>query len=98
MISLAQPASVTTIRLRKWCVYAHLLNGEVVYIGKGSHVRPFDIKSRNSEWRERMSSATALDVAILGWFASERTAFIAETRLIKRHRPALNLNRSDMPP
>lgn len=90
MIAVSRPVSITSVHLRKWCVYAHIVEGEVVYIGKGNQHRPFHHSSRSKDWIERMQAVTVFDVAILGWFESESAALKSERSLIRKHKPLLN--------
>lgn len=85
-----QSLSVTTVQVGQWCVYAHVLAGEVVYVGKGTYERPFFYRDRSQRWRDRMNAVSSFDIAILGWFSSEADALKAESTLIGRYRPELN--------
>lgn len=92
MIAVSRPVSTTRVHLDKWCVYAHLLNGEIVYIGMGMANRPFETRGRcrSVRWLFHMRGISVLGVAILGWFKTESAAIRDEVRLIAYHQPKLN--------
>ena len=68
------------------CVYLFLKGKEVLYVGASS--RGF-IRVFNKDHHARDARATADTIRIL-WFATWSAALEEETRLIKKHRPALN--------
>lgn len=79
-----------TIDIRGYCVYAHLIQGSIIYIGSGSHARPYSF-SRPDDWMQLVRDNNfALDVKILGKFLTRRSAFIFERKMIKKYRPTCN--------
>lgn len=79
-----------TIRMDKYCVYTHSIDGDVFYVGKGLSGRPFDAHSRNPEWLAIAAGAGSFDVEIVGWYDSGEAALEAEAQLIKKLKPIAN--------
>ena len=72
----------------KFCVYAHLLDGERVYIGAGHSGRAFDFKDRTPE--HRLAAIAGIDVEYLAWFDTLSEAYKAETKLLDTGLPRFN--------
>lgn len=77
-------------RAARYCVYAHCLNEEVIYIGSGKRTRPYDFCSRNPLWCRKVGRS-AVDVVILSRHRSEHVARSIERDLILKIQPTCNL-------
>lgn len=69
-----------------------MIRGKFIYIGKGTHQRPFDFdpKRRSKEWIEVIGNAKSFDVKILKWFSESKKAYAFEKILIKKLLPICN--------
>jgi len=83
--------------LGKTALYAHEIDGRIVYVGIGGQTRPFSGDSRNAAWTETMKKARHYSVRILAWFDDRRIAIQHETRLITLLKPHLNLGGNNNP-
>lgn len=75
----------------KFCVYAHRLQGTLIYIGKGRAPRALASTQRNSKWRDAVKNTGVFDLDILGWYESSEEAARFEKQYIKEHKPLCNL-------
>lgn len=74
-------------------VYHHLVNGRVVYIGKGCRGRGFDIGYggyRGKRWTDAVGDARELEVQIVSYHANQLDAFKEESAQIVKLRPPGN--------
>lgn len=80
------------LRIRQYCVYRHVVDGEVIYVGMGTAERPFRVCSndRAPGWTSIMCSASAVEVQIVGWYSRQAEALAAEKAEIKLLRPRGN--------
>jgi hypothetical protein len=76
-----------------YCVYCHVKDGFVFYVGSGNVTRPFDITSRNLRWKA-FAKDSIVEVRILEWFARKDDAYISEIEWISRLRPPANMQRT----
>lgn len=74
-----------------YCVYAHLVDGVIRYIGMGSVSRAFSLRAadRNSVWQDGAAGKT-ISVAILAFFHDKRDALDFEKSCIDRYDPHWN--------
>ena len=79
---------MATVSIGKICVYAHLVDGKVVYIGKGMSQRPYEIRSRTARWRSVVGDS--FEVEVLAWFDTDTAAREFETTKIRELRPSGN--------
>ncbi len=79
---------MAVVSIGKICVYAHSVNGVVVYVGKGMSQRPYEIRSRTKRWKAVIGEV--FEVEILGWFDSDSEARAFEKSKIMQLRPAGN--------
>lgn len=91
--AMEEPAagSVIDVPFGKWCVYQHILSGDVIYIGKGSAARPYDFKDRNPLWHAVVGNSKSIGVNIVAWFDSEKEALYVEEHFIAAMRPKANI-------
>jgi hypothetical protein len=82
---------MTSVTIGKYCVYHHLKNGEVFYVGKGNPSRPFHFASRNEKWKSIAGDGFGIEVKIVRWYPSSQAAFLAEQADIIKLRPVANL-------
>ena len=77
---------------RPYCVYYHLVDQTVFYIGSGVLSRAFDHGSarRNEAWNA-YAAKRAVSIFIAGQYADRSTARRDEYAAIKAHRPIANL-------
>jgi hypothetical protein len=87
---LCYPIAVL-IHLKRFCVYTHAVNGHVFYVGMGTAHRAFHRADRNLRWRRIVKSKPIIEVEILEWFRTKRTAKIREAREIETRRPIANV-------
>lgn len=78
------------VEIGKFCVYIHVVDGEIVYVGKGRSYRPFETSRRNAKWCKFMESIGSFEVEILGWYDEDGDARIEESKLIRKFNPKLN--------
>jgi excinuclease UvrABC nuclease subunit len=76
--------------VKRFCVYHHTVNEKIVYIGKGSAVRPYFFSDRNDQWIKSVGDSKNITVSIVAWFDNEADALKEETRQIKLHKPIAN--------
>lgn len=74
-----------------YCVYRHVVNGTVIYVGKGKADRAFDFNVRTKLWRTMVAGAQQVKVEIVGWHASSGEALEAESAEIERLKPPANV-------
>jgi predicted XRE-type DNA-binding protein len=82
----------------RFCVYKHLVNGEVFYVGQGLAPRPFERAKRNQKWTSlaEQNKGKVL-IEIVSWHDTLPEARAAERILIRKLKPACNIqnNRGD---
>lgn len=79
-----------------FCVYAHFVNGECIYIGKGNWKRPYGFNGRKTVWGNNvLKDGNQLIVKVLKWFSYEKDALLFEKVLIKDIKPICNLMHTD---
>lgn len=76
----------------RFCVYAHVHDGSIFYIGQGRLGRPFETTGRNRFWYELVNFAGGYTIEILCYYETMTAAMAEEVRLIKLFQPACNLN------
>jgi len=77
----------------KFCVYAHIVNGEIFYIGSGQIDRAFERCGRNDVWSRVVQEAGEYDVQIMLWCRTRKTALIAELTEITKYSPKANIQK-----
>ncbi|WP_027956349.1 NUMOD3 domain-containing DNA-binding protein [Halobacillus kuroshimensis] len=71
----------------KYYVYTHELDGEIIYVGKGSRYRAKNFGHRREKWKEIVSDKEHLiKVDIVGWFQDEMQAYATEEELIRYYK------------
>jgi hypothetical protein len=80
----------------KFCVYRHIVGGEVIYVGKGVYDRPFSFGDRTRRWLDAVAGRAIL-VEIVGWFHDELQALAMEKAEIIRLRPKANVVIQSLP-
>lgn len=81
-----------TIHPEQWCVYHHIKDGNVFYVGKGNAMRPFAITGRNDLWKAiALSGERGFEVEIVGWYRTSMDAFLAEQLAIREMKPTANI-------
>jgi hypothetical protein len=87
-----------TLRRNEFCVYRHVVNGEVVYVGMGTSQRPFMINPggehcpRGTTWSLAIGASPEITAEIIGWYENAPLARKAERAEIRRLRPIGNVN------
>lgn len=76
----------------RYYVYAHINNeGEIVYVGKGSYDRAWNIKGRDTPHQEwMMNTLPNINILFLKEDLIEKEAFWAENEFIKQYKPKFN--------
>jgi len=76
----------------RYYVYAHIdADGEIVYVGKGSYDRAWNIKGRDTPHQEwMMATLPNLAITFLKESMIEKEAFWAENEFIKQYNPKFN--------
>lgn len=76
-----------------FCVYAHEVDRQVVYIGMGTLARAFAAlpRDRTDIWRAAVGGRS-VRVGIISWHTSRPDAVRAEAVAIQQWRPAANMN------
>lgn len=77
-----------------YCVYVHIYNNEIFYVGHGRGQRPFDLGGRNDGWTQFVQQIGCYTIAIVGQYATKNEAFYAEAALIKAAGPRFNMPRN----
>lgn len=78
----------------RFCVYHHVKEGTVFYVGHGTPSRPFDAVSRNSVWKEIVGKPPSYEVLVVRFFSNEPDACLFEREEIVRLNPAANFTHS----
>lgn len=81
----------------RYCVYEHVVDGAVCYVGMGQWNRPFE-SSRNELWDEIVGTANEIQVRIVAWFDDEASARFFEAEVIRQRNPACNIMRPNSYP
>lgn len=74
-----------------YCVYHHIADGVVFYVGSGSSSRPFQRKGRTPGWIAHVKSHAGYKVEIVRWFEYLGDARTFESAEIKRLNPIVNI-------
>ena len=74
---------------KRFCVYAHSIDGIVFYVGRGRLARAFATSRRNKQWRVKVISG--YDVEIIEWHDTTEAAELSERKLIADLRPECNV-------
>lgn len=76
-----------------YCVYAHEVDGIIVYIGSGTISRAFAVlpRDRTNEWRAA-TAGKSVRVGVLSWHADKSEAMRAEYAATKEWQPVANLS------
>lgn len=92
-ISILVPAATP------FCVYKHVMESTVFYVGMGSISRAFDAGNRNKIWRQYAGNRDFL-VEVISLHETEESAHKEEKHLIEQWRPACNMRGTgrDFPP
>ena len=76
-------------------VYAHLVNGKVIYVGAGGMFRPYDFATRNFLWKQAVYGAGLknrdVEVICLSKHKLPKHAKEAEYKWIKFYNPPCNM-------
>ena len=80
---------VRSVNSQPYCVYAHFVNGECIYIGLGSIARAFGLRGRPASWYDVVRDAE-LNVVILEQFASRSDAAARERIMLSVFKPVCN--------
>lgn len=75
---------------RRFCVYAHILDGAVFYIGHGTKDRPYRKVSRNKQWAS-ITLNKEYQVQVLDDKLTKAEAIAIEAKLICNPKPEWNL-------
>jgi len=78
------------IRHGAFYVYTHSLDGDVVYVGKGSGERAMHWASRTDRHHSNLLRDGELQVEIVANYLTEENALLIEDALIQRLKPAFN--------
>jgi hypothetical protein len=81
--------SVHSVAFNKHYVYAHVLNGKVMYIGSGRIGRAEETTRRRS-WHACFDDVDSFEVVVIKTLLSKAEASSLEAALIKRVQPELN--------
>ena len=73
-----------------WYVYAHIMDGEIAYIGKGHKNRAYDCTGRSSRWFAALDKCSAFSINILSWHETDAQSKEAERLAIMKHAPLCN--------
>lgn len=77
---------------KAFCVYHHVIDGKVIYVGKGRLGRPYDKKSRNPRWRAAVAAAGGTyEVRVVALFDTDAEACALEREQIDQMRPPANM-------
>lgn len=80
--------------IEKKCVYSHSIDGEIFYIGVGTHNRPFATCNENYSHRSKIWQSFVHDreyqINILRWFGNKSKAHQFEVKLIRKYSPICN--------
>lgn len=79
----------------RYYVYAHLVNGSIIYIGKGSGDRVFHQINRSDIWKQ--VTAPGYEIKIIAHSLDEKTAYSEEAKLIKELKPICNQKQGRKP-
>ncbi len=79
----------------KYYVYSHTLNGQVVYIGKGTNERAFNVKARNQAWNKALTKKDHFNIDIIQWFDDEADALSFERDLQRLVKPSCDFSTDD---
>lgn len=79
-----------SINGKPYCVYHHVCDGKVFYIGSGTMARPFTRDGRNRRWLQFVKENPNYEIRIDGRFQDLREARIEESKQIKDQRPLCN--------
>lgn len=71
-------------------VYAHLKNGNIFYIGKGSTVRAKNTSKRTNLWKQFYNEPGDFHIRIMKSFESESDALRYEALMISQYSPYAN--------
>jgi hypothetical protein len=81
--------------LDRYCVYRHIVDGEVIYVGMGTAARAFQVmedrQKRNDRWRKATLLVPSLEVQIVGWYGNANDARRVEREEIRRLKPPCNV-------
>lgn len=82
------------IPLNKYCVYHHKIGEFVFYVGMGKASRPFKFNDRNSRWKKfvECQNKSCIEVDIIRWFSTRKTARKFEIRELTRLTPITNID------
>lgn len=71
----------------KYYVYTHKLNGEIIYVGKGTRNRAYRFYRRSELWKTIVGDKQDLIKAdIVAWFDDEMEAFEYESKLTAQYK------------
>lgn len=73
-----------------YCVYAHYVDGALIYIGSGETRRAFDLRSRSKHHLQLLHSGN-VEIAILGRHETRPAALKAEADMIRLFKPIANI-------
>lgn len=73
----------------KFCVYAHSCDGEIIYVGSGTHARAFNFERRTERWGEAVDGRS-IAVTILSEHDDRAEAYEREADYILGLQPVAN--------
>lgn len=74
-----------------YCVYAHYVDGQLVYIGSGDTCRAFTISTARSKHHMDLLHTGIVEIRILSRHSSRRDALDTERRMLRAFRPVANV-------
>jgi len=80
---------MNSVQMGKRCVYAHVIDGVTLYVGKGYAQRPYEWRYRTQRWKD-IIAGREFEVRILGWFDTDALASDFEHEKIKEFNPPAN--------
>jgi len=75
--------------MKKFYVYAHIVEKEIVYIGCGTGSRSYNLNARSRRWKDNVNK-DELTIKILKRFSVRDDAEAYELELLKKHNPIGN--------
>lgn len=81
-----------------YCVYAHYVDGQVIYIGSGETCRAFNLRSRTKHHAQLLQSGQAVEIAILARHHDRNEALENEKQMIRVFKPVANVRLGEPQP
>jgi len=71
-------------------VYAHKIENKIMYVGKGTGNRAYDVNSRSDLWKKVFKNIIPV-IEIIETFNSESESLKLEDKIIIKHKPPCNI-------